>query len=91
MMDRRQAAVEEAFEWNEEGDEEVYKGLPIQNERLFYSFIWDRFGNMDIDHLAMLDAGIRIDPTNKNLNLEEEIKKLVNKDQMLAQQQQALQ
>jgi hypothetical protein len=42
---------------------------------------------MDIDHLAMLDAGIRIDPTNKNLNLEEEIKKLVNKDQMLAQQQ----
>jgi hypothetical protein len=29
MMDRRQAAVEEAFEWNEEGDEEVYKGLPI--------------------------------------------------------------
>lgn len=84
VMDRRQLAVEDAFEWNEEGDEEVYKGLPIQMERLYYSFIWDRYGNMEIDQMAMMDAGIRIDPTNKNLNLEEEIKKLVNKDQLIA-------
>lgn len=77
VMDLRQAAVEEAFELNEEGDEEVYRGLPIQMERLYYSFIWDRYGNLEIDQAAMLDAGIRIDPTNKNLNLEEEIKKLV--------------
>lgn len=34
--------------------------------------------------MAMMDAGIRIDPTNKNLNLAEEIKKLVNKDQVIA-------
>ena len=29
----------------------------------------------------MADAGIHIDPTNKNLNLKEEIMKLVNRGQ----------
>jgi hypothetical protein len=55
-------------------------GVPIVRDRLFYSFIWDRFGNVEIDEKVMMDAGIRIDPTNKNINLKEEIKKLVNKD-----------
>lgn len=83
-VDRRQAAIEDAFLWNEDGDEEIYQGMPIERDRLYYSFIWDRYGNMEIDQMAMMDAGIRIDPTNKNLNLAEEIKKLVNKDQIIA-------
>lgn len=37
---------------------------------------------MEFDAGAMMDAGIRIDPTNKNLNLKEEIKKLVKKEKI---------
>lgn len=80
MVDDRAFAVEDAFEWNEAGDEEIYQGLPIIRDRLHYSFIWDRYGEVNIDTMAVMEAGIRIDPTNKNLNLKEEIKKLVQKD-----------
>jgi hypothetical protein len=75
MLERRQQAMDLAFVWR--GEEEEYKGVPVERDRLHYSFIWDRYGEQEIDQQAMLDAGIRIDPTNKNLNLKEEIKKLV--------------
>ena len=32
-----------------------------------------------VDDNAIMDGGIRIDPTNANLNLKDEINKLINK------------
>ncbi len=48
-------------------------------DRLHYSFIWDRYSLFNVDTNAILDGGIRIDPTNKNINLKAEINKLIKK------------
>jgi hypothetical protein len=57
----------------------MYIGMPIGRDRLFYSFIWDRYSLFTVDTNAILDGGIRIDPTNKNINLKAEIGKLIKK------------
>jgi 4-hydroxy-3-methylbut-2-en-1-yl diphosphate synthase IspG/GcpE len=80
MLEDRQYAVYDAFKWIKEEQEDVYQGLPIVRDRLHYSFIWDKYAFIKVDHGLMRDAGIRIDPTNKNINLKDEIKKLINKD-----------
>jgi hypothetical protein len=57
----------------------MYIGMPIGRDRLFYSFIWDRYSLFTVDTNAIQDGGIRIDPTNKNINLKAEIGKLIKK------------
>ena len=79
IMEDRQTALEDAFRWNDAEQEEAYIGMPIGRDRLFYSFIWDRFSLFTVDTNAILDGGIRIDPTNKNINLKAEIGKLIKK------------
>jgi len=79
VLDDRQTALEEAFVWNEAAQEEEYIGMPIMRDRLSYSFIWDRYSLFTVDTNAILDGGIRIDPTNKNINLKAEISKLIKK------------
>jgi hypothetical protein len=53
--------------------------LAITRDRLNYSFIWDRYSLFTVDENALMDGGITIDPTNKNINLKAEISKLVKK------------
>ena len=76
MLDERGTVVEEAFKWNEKGDEEVYQGIPLVRDRFYYSFIWDRFGDADMEK-GDLGGGILVDPTNQNLDIDREIRKLV--------------
>ncbi len=79
MIEERATALEEAFQWDELEEEDMYQGLPIARDRLNYSFIWDRYQLFSVDEAALADGGITIDPTNKNLNLKAEISKLINK------------
>lgn len=53
--------------------------MPVTRDRLYYSFIWDRYSLFTVDTNAILDGGIRIDPTNKNIDMKAEINKLIKK------------
>ena len=68
----------DCFVYNEFEEEEIYQGMSIERDRIFYSFIWDRFELQENDNNA--GAAIVIDPTNKNINMKKEIKKLVKKE-----------
>ena len=84
IIEDRTVALEEAFRYNKVENEEEYIGLPVVRDRLHYSFIWDRFSLFTVDTNAILDGGIRIDPTNKNINLKAEIGKLIKKTNVTA-------
>ncbi len=78
MKQRREAAVADCFIYNEFEEEEVYQGMQIERDRIFYSFIWDRYELQENDNAFA--AAIVIDPTNKNINMKKEIRKLVKKE-----------
>ena len=79
MLEERGQTIEEAFKWDDLDDEDIYQGMPIARDRLNYSYIWDSYQMFSVDDNAIMDGGIRIDPTNANLNLKDEINKLINK------------
>ena len=82
MRFRREAAVQDCFVYNEFEQEEVYQGMSIERDRIFYSFIWDRFAMQETENAV--GGAIIIDPTNKNINMKKEIKKLVRYEKELA-------
>lgn len=59
--------------------------MPIEGDRLFYSFIWDRYAEQDFDEIGMAHAGIIIDPTNKNIDMKAQIRKLVKLEKKMVQ------
>lgn len=49
--------------------------IPVTRDRLHYSFIWDRYHFAEADNIADI---IKIDPTDKNVDLGEQIQKYLN-------------